>query len=106
MKSTRSYHDDLMEDLKDPKETAAYLNQALEEGSQPAFLLALRNVLDAQGGMSKFSQATKINRVSLYKMLSKDGNPEWESILALLEALKIKFQVVTIRESKIHKKAA
>ena len=106
MKSTRSYHDDLMEDLKDPKEAAAYLNQALEEGNQPAFLLALRNVLDAQGGMSKFSQVTKINRVSLYKMLSKDGNPEWESILALLEALKIKFQVVAIRESKIHKKAA
>ena len=106
MKPTRSYQEDLIEDLKDRKEATVYLNAALEEGDKEAFLLALRNVLEAQGGISKFSRHTKIHRVSLYKMLSKSGNPEWESILSLLNALGIKFQVVSDARSKIHKRAA
>lgn len=106
MKPSRSYHEDLMEDLKDYREATAYLNAALEEGDKEAFLLALKHVLEAQGGMSKFARQTKINRVSLYKMLSKSGNPEWESILSLLNALGIKFNVVSKYESRTHKRAA
>ncbi len=106
MKAVRSYHQDLMEDLKNPKEAADYLNAALEEGDKEAFLLALRNVLEAQGGMTKFSRYSKLNRVSLYKMLSKSGNPEFESVMSLLNALGIKFQVVSRADSKPYKRAA
>ena len=106
MKPGRSYREDLIEDLKDRREAAAYLNAALEEGDKDVFLLALRDVLDAQGGMTKIAQYAKMNRVSLYKMLSKKGNPEFESILSLLNALRIKFQVVSERESRTHKRAA
>lgn len=93
MKPSRSYHDDLIKDLKNSKEAAAYLNASLEGGDKKAFLLALRNVLEAQGGMTKLSRQTKINRVSLYKMLSKTGNPGLENIISLLNAIGIKFQV-------------
>mgnify|MGYP001600995504 CR=1 FL=1 len=106
MKPWVSYQDLLIEDLKNPKEAQAYLNAALEEGDEKLFLIALTNVLEAQGGLASFAKRTHLNRVSLYKMLSRRGNPEWESILSLLNALGIKFQVVPEREPKIYKKAA
>lgn len=92
MKPSRSYHADLIQDLKDPKEAAAYLNAALEEGAQESFLVALRNVAEARGGMTLMAKRVKMHRVSLYKMLSKDGNPEFESILSLLNALNVQLR--------------
>ena len=106
MRPSRSYHEDLIEDLKDPKEAFAYLNAALEEGNKNAFLSALRNVLEAQGGMTKFSRRTKINRVSLSKMLSKTGNPGFANILLLLHTIGIKFQVAPEPIVKTHYKKA
>ena len=106
MKPSRSYHEDLIEDLQDPIEAQAYLNAALDEGDEKLFLVALRNVLEAQGGLSKFSKQAKLNRVSLYKMLSRSGNPEWGSIISLLSALGIRFQITGKRSSKSHRKAA
>ncbi len=106
MKPSRSYHEDLIEDLKDPIEAQAYLNVALEEGDEKVFLLALRNVLEARGGLSKFSKQTKLNRVSLYKMLSRQGNPEWGSIISLLGALGIRFQITEKSSARSRKKAA
>ena len=50
-----NYQDELIEDLKDHEEAVAYLNAAWEESlkgdeeSQQLFLLALRNVIKAQG---------------------------------------------------------
>jgi len=45
---SRSYHDELLKDLTDPQEAAAYLNAALEEGSVELFLIALRNIAEAR----------------------------------------------------------
>ena len=107
MKPYTSYRDDLLQDLKDSRQAAAYLNAALEARDEKAFLLALRNVLEAQGGIAKFSQKTKINRVSIYKMLSDRGNPEWGSVMSLLDALGIRFQIVQKRlKTKADKRAA
>lgn len=106
MKPGKSYREDLIRDLKDVREAAAYLNAALEEGDKEAFLLALKNVLEAQGGMTRFSHQVKMHRVSLYKMLSKRGNPEFESILSLLNALGVRFQIVEKSKSKFQRKAA
>lgn len=104
---TVSYHEHLIEYLrKDASQAIGYLNASLELGDPEAFLIALRNVLEAQGGMTKFSRSTKINRVSLYKMLSKSGNPGFQNIMLLLNALGIKFQFSKKSESKPRKKAA
>ena len=105
MKAAVSYHEDLMKILKDPEEASAYLNAALEAGDKQAFLLALKNVLDAQGGMTRISDKTKIKRGSLYKMLSTNGNPGFENIIRLLQTAGIRFQVVP-KPFKTHKKAA
>lgn len=100
MKPAVDYHKFLIEDLKDPQEASAYLNAALEAGDKKAFLLALKNVLEARGGMSRMARHAKINRVSLYKMLSSNGNPAFENILRLLPPAGICLRVVPRENGK------
>jgi probable addiction module antidote protein len=104
-----TYQEDLIESLKDPREAAAYLNAAIEEGDRALFLLALRNVAEAHGGMAALSQKSKLNRESLYKMLSKNGNPEIKSILTVLGAMGLKLsiepQTKRAKPSKVKKAA-
>jgi probable addiction module antidote protein len=89
---TVDYEDHLFEDLRDLDYAAGYLTTALEEG-EDIFLLAVRDVVQAQVGMSALSQATSLNRESLYTMLSKEGNPRLSSITSVLTqlGLEIKF---------------
>ncbi len=102
-KKVTTYQEDLIESLKDPREAAAYLNAAMEDGDRALFLLALRNVAEAHGGMSAVSAKSKLNRESLYRMLSKKGNPEIKSIFTLLESMGLK---LTIAPSKKAAKSA
>ena len=93
MAKSKKYDDWLIEKLQDHDEAVAYLNAALEESlngdeeSQQLFLMALRNVAEAQGGMAKLAQKAEVGRESLYKALSKRGNPKWQTLLSLLIAL-------------------
>jgi probable addiction module antidote protein len=87
MASHRNYQDSLKGALKDPGEAEAYLNASLDENDPDLFLLALRNVAEAQGGMSKFAKKAKLNRESLYRMLSKKGNPQLDSLTQLLDVM-------------------
>jgi probable addiction module antidote protein len=87
------YHETLIKSLKDPVEAATYLEVALEEGDPHYFLVALRNVADAHGGMSRLSRVAKLNRANLYKMLSKKGRPEIQSIYKVLDALGFKISI-------------
>src|SRR5262245_4584500 len=48
---TRDYKESLFADLRDPEFAVAYLNAALEEGTHEVFLLHLRDVADAWGGV-------------------------------------------------------
>ena len=63
-----SYEDGLRQDLAHPEEAAAYLNAALEDGSQEVFLLALRDVAEARG-MTKLVQVSLLNRENMYRIL-------------------------------------
>ena len=80
-----SYRDRLIRALRKPEEASAYLNAALDEGDKDFFLKALRDVIEAQGGMTKFARTAKLNRVSAYKMLGTSGNPGFENILHILK---------------------
>ena len=87
------YHETLIERLKDRDYAVAYLNAAIEEGlksdkeSKQLFLNALKNVAQAQGTMSDLAKRAQVRRESLYRMLSKNGNPELNSLAALLHAM-------------------
>lgn len=88
-----SHHDWLIKRLKaDPEEASGYLNAALEAGDKKAFFMALRNVIEAHGGMTRAARSSKMNRVSLYKMLSGKGNPRFLNILILLQHAGIRFR--------------
>lgn len=93
MTEQTSYQQDLIESLKDPCEAAAYLNAAIEEGDRALFLLALRNVAEANGGMTALAEKAQLSRESLYRMLSKRGNPEIKSLIALLGAMGLRLAV-------------
>ncbi len=93
MPRSRSYQAKLLEDLRNPEEAAAYLDAALEEGDCELFLLALRNVAEVQGGLSKLAEDTQLNRENLYRMLSDKGNPEFYSLYTLLHALGLRLAV-------------
>lgn len=93
MRQITEYQRDLIEALKDPKEAAAYLNAALSDGDKETFLLALRNVAEAHGGMKSVAARANVNRVSLYRSLSRRGNPEIRTLLTLLHCMGLKLAV-------------
>ena len=89
---TKDYRESLLQDLQAPSEAAAYLTAALEEGDSTVFLLALRDVADARG-MSVLAAKAQLNRENLYRMLSESGNPQLDSLTALLDALDLRLAV-------------
>ena len=97
-KHTGDYHKYLVNSLKDPDEAKAYLNASLEEEGTESFLMALRNVVEAQG-ISRTAKMTGLNRVSFYKMLSKNGNPGVISLYAILRALGFFLRVDSIKQA-------
>lgn len=96
-KATVSYEEWLIDSLRDKKEAAIYLQVALEEYQKDdnleAFLMALRHVTDAQGGINKLSQKTHLNRESLYKTLSSRGNPKLQTVGLLMKGLGFEFSI-------------
>ena len=93
MANSRPYRDTLIEALCDPQEAAAYLDAALEAGDRSAFLLAMRNVIKALGGMTQIARDTGLNRENLYRVLSEQGNPEFTSLEKLLKSLGLRLSV-------------
>jgi probable addiction module antidote protein len=79
--------------LKSQTAVVAYLNAALEDGEPAVLLEALRNVADAKGGMGVLAKATGMNRESLYRTLSRHGNPKIETVMELLRALGLKLTI-------------
>jgi len=93
MTKNKNYHEWLLEKLKDHDEAVSYLNAALEESlkgdeeSQHLFLIALRNVAEAQGGVGALAKKAHVGRESLYKTLSGTGNPKWHTLVSLCMAM-------------------
>lgn len=85
----------LWQEIKDPKEAMGYLNAcvqvAFEEDDPELILLAIYNVAQSQG-MQNTARAAKIHRVSLHRMLTQGGNPEWKSLFRVLSALHLTFK--------------
>jgi len=92
-KITKSYSEYLSDTLQDPDEAAAYINAAIEDGDEVVLLLALRDVVEARGGMGKAAKKARLNRESLYRALGPGGNPKLRSISSLLEAVGLQLGV-------------
>ena len=88
-----SYEDDLHEWLQDAGNAAEYINAAIEDGDKAVLLLALRDVAKARGGMTAVAEKAHLGRESLYKMLSRRGNPEFKSIASVLHGMGLRLTV-------------
>ena len=87
MAKSIDYQDYLIQSLKDPQEAAGYLNAALDDGDIDGFLEALRNVVDAHGGMAKLAETSSKSRNSLYNTVKNTGNPYLRNTNEILHAL-------------------
>ncbi|MFZ4773727.1 MAG: addiction module antidote protein [Terrimicrobiaceae bacterium] len=96
IKPSKPYEESLLKALQDPNEAVEYLNASLEEAIETddiqLFLLALKDIAKAKG-MSRLASVAKLNRESMYKMLSRNGNPEFGSLWNLLNSLGLKFAI-------------
>jgi len=84
-----NYRDILRKKLDDPEQAAEYLTACYEEGPE-VFLVGLRDVVEAQGGVARAAELSKLNRESLYRLFSRDGNPRLSSLNSVLTALGLK----------------
>jgi probable addiction module antidote protein len=96
--NSNDYKTDLLSDLRDPEYAAGYLSAAKAE-SQETFLLALRDVAEAQKGVGRVAKKARVNRENLYRMLSKEGNPRLSSLDAVLSALGFRIIVQAQRKA-------
>jgi probable addiction module antidote protein len=96
----RDYQETLLQDLKNQQLAQAYLNVMLQEEDPAMFLIALRDVCDAQRiGMTDLAAKTNLSRENLYRILSKKGNPKLNNIISVLHAVGLTLSVNTDKKN-------
>jgi probable addiction module antidote protein len=88
-------HDDAMAEVyrKDPAYALELLNAILADGDQGEFLIALRQMAKAFGGVQAIAEQSELNATQLYRTLSADGNPALSSFSAILKAMGMRISV-------------
>ena len=88
---TRATPYDVAEHLRTPDEMAAYLDAWLDDAPEDAagIAKALGDIARARG-MSQVAKDAGLSRESLYRALSKDGNPSFATVLKVARALGVK----------------
>ncbi|MDA1275585.1 MAG: transcriptional regulator [Verrucomicrobia bacterium] len=87
------YREDLLKRLRDPRFAAAYLNEVLVMNDRKTLLIALKDVVDARGGIGELAAKVPLQRQSLYKVLSAKGNPTLETLGGILQHLGLRLSV-------------
>jgi probable addiction module antidote protein len=94
MVRNENYKNDLLADLRNDLEFAAEYLSAAKADSKEAFLVALRDVAEAQKGIQTVAREANVNRENLYRALSREGNPRIETLDAVLAVLGIAVKFV------------
>ncbi len=87
------YEPDLLKDLQDSGYAKAYLASCLKDDHPGTFFVALRQVVQARGGLTKAAKQLHLNRPGLYRALSEKGNPSMQTVMAVLSALGLHFEI-------------
>jgi probable addiction module antidote protein len=83
---------DTSEHLRTPEDIAFYLEAVFEDGDPSLIALALGNIARSRG-MTEVSRAAGVTRDTLYKALTKDGDPRLSTFLGVIKALGLKIQI-------------
>ena len=95
MATIQTYPWDAAEHLETKEDIAAYLEAALEDGDPSLVVAALGDIARSKG-MTHIARETGLGRESLYKALSIEDNPEFATVLKVLQSLGLRLQVVPI----------
>ena len=91
MAKTKTTRYDVAEHLRNQKEMAAYLEACLDEaGNDAAFIAKAVGDIARAKGMSQVARDAGLSRESLYKALSGDRSPGFDTILKVVNALGLK----------------
>jgi len=98
MSKTMTTRYDVAEHLRTPEEMAAYLEACLEEADGDAAFIAkaLGDVARAKG-MAQVAKEAGLSRESLYKALSGERSPDFDTILKVVRALGLKLHAEPAR---------
>ena len=96
MKKTLTTRYDVAEHLRTPKDMAAYLETSIEEAKGDAAFIAkaLGDIARAKG-MAQVARDTGLSRESLYKALSGERSPGFDTILKVVGALGLELHAGT-----------
>ncbi len=101
-KPSRSFNKTRKELLKCPDYAAMYLEECLASGDIALFKFALKNVTDVRlGGMTSLARKTELSRESLYKSLSKSGNPRLNTLTKVLSASGLRLSIVAKTDASV-----
>jgi probable addiction module antidote protein len=98
MSKTATSRYDVAEHLRTPEEMAAYLEASFEEANGDAAFIAkaLGDIARAKG-MSQVARDAGLSRESLYKALSGERTPGFDTILKIVAALGLKLHAEAAR---------
>jgi probable addiction module antidote protein len=98
MAKTTTTKYDIAEHLRTPEDMAAYLEACLEEANGDAAFIAkaLGDIARAKG-MTQVARDAGLSRESLYKALSGERSPGFDTILKVLQALGLKLRAEAIQ---------
>ena len=100
MKSLKTRPFDPAKYLDNDEAIADYLTDALESGDL-AFVSDALGVVARARGMSDVARTAGMSRESLYRALSAEGNPKFETVLRVMRALGLQFSVNPARRRKV-----
>ena len=96
MAKTKTKPWDPAEHLKTEKDMVAYLEAALEDDDPALVAAALGDIARAKG-MTDIAREAGLGRESLYKALSREGNPEFSTVLKVVRALGLRLHATAAR---------
>ena len=76
---------DVADYLKTDEDIRMFLKESLVEGTMSDFIHALNTAARAKG-MSEVAKSAGVTRASLYKSLSENGNPRFETVAKIVES--------------------
>lgn len=80
--------------LQDPQAAAIYLDECLLDGNLELFTESLRHVAKARlGGIASLADSTALGRETLYRTLSKQGNPRLDTLNKVLSAVGLRLSI-------------
>ena len=100
MKKTKTKAWNVIERFETNDDMAAYLEAAFEDGDSALIAAALGNIARAKG-MAQIAHDAGPGRESLYKALLPGGNPEFATVLKVMQVLGLRLHITAALDRRI-----